>query len=53
MRRRLTFLPHRTEPTATGYGLIVAVLALAIGISLHSLAGKIAAVLGWMVGAIR
>ncbi|HWL30492.1 MAG TPA: hypothetical protein VNQ50_00010 [Xanthobacteraceae bacterium] len=53
MRRRLTFLPSRTEPSATEYGLIAAALALAIGISLHGFAGKIVAVLGWVVGAAR
>jgi len=53
MRRRLTFLPHRTEPSATEYGLVAIALALAIGISLHGFAGKIVAVLAWMIGAAR
>jgi hypothetical protein len=53
MRRRLTFVAQRSEPSAAGYGLIVAVLVLAIGISLHGLAGKTSAVLGWIAGAIH
>jgi Flp pilus assembly pilin Flp len=53
MRRRLTFVAQRSEPTAAEYGLIVAVLVLAIGISLHGLAGKTAAVLGWIAGTVR
>jgi Flp pilus assembly pilin Flp len=53
MRRRLTFVAQRSEPTAAEYGLIVAVLVLAIGISLHGLAGKTAAVVGWIAGTVR
>jgi Flp pilus assembly pilin Flp len=51
--RELKLLPQRAETTATEYALIVTVLVLAIAISLHGLAGKMAAILDWSAGAIR
>jgi Flp pilus assembly pilin Flp len=51
--RELKLLPQRAETTAAEYALIAAVLVLAIGISLHGLAGKMGATLDWIAGAIR
>jgi len=47
MDRELKLLPLRSKSTVMEYGLVAAGLLLAIAISLHGLAGKIAIMLAW------